>query len=469
MCSRALVPVAALLALMGCVADVDTLERGSDELRLGVPGLPALPRDLACPSLDDVERDVLVARGIDTGMRLGPDRDVVDGTSSYRVRELERAAILQRAGGCAHAIWGGVLDAYREAGSIDGELVFSTPVVHVGHPLGVPLTDQVAPGGGIVETATFERDAMIVYRPGVGGHWFHGAILDEWRARGGLLGLGVPLTSTRANEAPVVGGAHVDFERGSLYVASSRPWEVRFVARPLARAWNEMNPRRLAVFTWPSFDSRAWSDGGWDQLFTGSAMLFAAPGREVAYGIWGPVLTAYQMRGGIGGDLGYPTSWLVELYDRDAAYTRFEGGILCLDERTGEVRQVEHEASCGDRFVPLRFLGDHPRDTTPEWGEQGNGLAHLGEDYWIVARKDALALVPVRADMQDAWHWDFASPPSGYDHFGDPDVAGSTLYVPIEGPTGNGLALYSTETLTLTGIARVSGGAPWCAVSPDRP
>jgi hypothetical protein len=129
------------------------------------------------------------------------------------------------------------------------------------------------------------------------------------------------------------------------------------------------------------------------------------------------------------------------------------------------------------------FLGDYPRDREPGWSEECQGIAH-DDANWFISQRYYLWKFPLAADLNtDRPHPDpaagilmtriprgFSDP--GYDHFGDGDVHGDRLYIPLEDSRSGGhyarLLVFDTATLSFIASGELTGErhAPWCAVSP---
>lgn len=143
------------------------------------------------------------------------------------------------------------------------------------------------------------------------------------------------------------------------------------------------------------------------------------------------------------------------------------------------------------------YLGNHPSEWSGPYAKQGQGIAH-NDDHWILTQNGSLWLIPVESDLAavkevcdlfgacinlpttpdgaikvklsrdvDAMMATNAPDPdilpcpfppcqitSKYNHFGDPDVVGGFLFVPIEGPnlsTPPIVGVYRADDLSYVG------------------
>jgi uncharacterized protein with LGFP repeats len=76
---------------------------------------------------------------------------------------------------------------------------------------------------------------------------------------------------------------------------------------------------------------------GYQNSFQTGAIVEVPP--SVAYGVWGPIYSAWLDHGSVGGELGYPTSDVVTI-DSTHTQSTFEHGTATYDSTTGQVTIV---------------------------------------------------------------------------------------------------------------------------------
>jgi hypothetical protein len=88
--------------------------------------------------------------------------------------------------------------------------------------------------------------------------------------------------------------------------------------------------------------------------------------------------------------------------------------------------------------VQHTYLGNLPDERQDDWTNECQGVTHDG-NHWFITQKDAVWRVPIGKDLRDHLQDGVDGvqrrtiPLTGYDHFGDPDSHGGTLYIPLEG------------------------------------
>jgi hypothetical protein len=135
-------------------------------------------------------------------------------------------------------------------------------------------------------------------------------------------------------------------------------------------------------------------------------------------------------------------------------------------------------------MIEHTYLGDYPDEVQADWTDECQGVTH-DRDHWFITQKNAVWRVPIGKDLQTPLRHGVDGvrrgliPVEGYDHFGDPDFHGETLYAPLEGSrrflfwtryevpriaalTGNDLRLRWSALLSQ------QQQAPWCAVNAER-
>jgi hypothetical protein len=88
--------------------------------------------------------------------------------------------------------------------------------------------------------------------------------------------------------------------------------------------------------------------------------------------------------------------------------------------------------------VEHTYLGNYPDERQDDWTDECQGVTH-DDDHWFITQKGSVWQVPLRKDLRDHLQDGVDGvlrrpiPVVGYDHFGDPDVRGGILYIPLEG------------------------------------
>jgi uncharacterized protein with LGFP repeats len=195
-------------------------------------------------------------------------------------------------------------------------------------PLGAVVGPEAPMGDGRGRRETYTQGA-ILWTPTTGVHEVRGAILDEYRRRGGVTGgLGYPTSDTLTD---VLGASrYSNFEGGRIYLV-----------RRYGRTQTMTNP---FVFTHELFGgcaacsaTRSRTSGGTAGTraprcasnTAGSTSSAAGTSRCTA------VARHHQALGGLGGTLGEPTGNLVDLAYRGGKRQTFTGGTVWYSAGTG--------------------------------------------------------------------------------------------------------------------------------------
>jgi hypothetical protein len=119
----------------------------------------------------------------------------------------------------------------------------------------------------------------------------------------------------------------------------------------------------------------------------------------------------------------------------------------------------------------IRYQGNHPDETTPDWSEDAQGITH-DTDHWYLTQSFVLWRVPVGNDIASVEYGDpgvswihIANVPElwndGHDHYGDLSLytyAGTDyLLVPVQGGP-DGLAIFRADDLTYIDHVPFPGG-----------
>ncbi|MDQ1421625.1 MAG: hypothetical protein QOJ52_3587 [Acidimicrobiaceae bacterium] len=213
---------------------------------------------------------------------------LVTATQSGRYNLFQGGAIYWSAATDAHEVHGSIRDKWA---SLGWELGF----------LGYPVTDAAKTAAGTGRYNHFQGGS-IYWSPASGTHEVHGAIRDEWAARGweqGLLGFPVSdtLLTARAD------GRYSAFQGGAIYWSPvSGAHEVH---GPIFDKWASLG-WELGPMGYPTADQAGVGDGvGQFGQFQNGSIYWTAQGgaAEVHGAIW----NTYLGGGGPGSSLGYPT------------------------------------------------------------------------------------------------------------------------------------------------------------------
>jgi hypothetical protein len=132
-------------------------------------------------------------------------------------------------------------------------------------------------------------------------------------------------------------------------------------------------------------------------------------------------------------------------------------------------------------MVEHTYLGNYPDEIQEDWTEECQGVTH-DRDHWFITQKAAVWRVPVTKDLDGPLRDGIDGvrrqgiPIPGYDHFGDPDHRGGTLYIPTEGKRRilffeidrvPCLARFDARDLRFLGATAIpQKKAGWCAIDP---
>jgi uncharacterized protein with LGFP repeats len=198
--------------------------------------------------------------------------------------------------------------------------------------LGFPTRDLVTPITG-ADLVHFQNGALYRFRsdPVLA---LTGAIYDVWIDNTGAKGpLGVPTASVSPTRP--AGGTYALFANGSIF------------------AGNGMSPRAMWGAVAAKYQALRYFSGKMGFPTSGMMALTSVDGAAVtvmkyqtgtivqvsetgAFGVWGPINTAWLAAGGVAGPLGVPTSDVVDLSPATQQAT-FAHGVLTLDVASGGV------------------------------------------------------------------------------------------------------------------------------------
>src|SRR4051794_13831856 len=132
------------------------------------------------------------------------------------------------------------------------------------------------------------------------------------------------------------------------------------------------------------------------------------------------------------------------------------------------------EAACPDHH----YLGNYPNNRQFEWSSEAQGIAH-DSGNWFFTQRDRILKLPVDADLSRSlrdqpagWRGVDGFPTElsvrGYNHYGDPQVYGGFLFVPMEGDHKTAIAAFQASDLAFVDfveITRFQSHAGWLAIN----
>ena len=179
-------------------------------------------------------------------------------------------------------------------------------------------------------TLPARSQGAILWTPTTGVHEVRGAILDEYRRRGGVTGgLGYPTSDTLTD---VLGASrYSNFEGGRIYLVR-RYGRTQTMTNPFVFT-HELFGGVRGVLGYPVENER-WNSGhrGTSVRFE-HGWIHQLGGRY--FEVHGAVARHHQALGGLGGTLGEPTGNLVDLAYRGGKRQTFTGGTVWYSAGTG--------------------------------------------------------------------------------------------------------------------------------------
>ena len=174
------------------------------------------------------------------------------------------------------------------------------------------------------------------------------------------------------------------------------------------------------------------------------------------------------------------------------------GAYLRTDWDETPKNNLDDLARCGASDVVVdpnlpNYLGNYPTERQDFWTNNAQGLAH-DRDNWFITQTSTIWRVPITHDLKsDFFEFNGLTPvgPSDglslvgipstlsnldYNHFGDPDVFGQHLFVPVEGhKNAAAIAAFRVDDLGFVDHAYLPGESlavgqkksGWCAIDPD--
>jgi hypothetical protein len=272
------------------------------------------------PSWSDIE-----SRYTDLGSQgsaLGATVGAVDKTRHGDIQRYTHGRMYWTAHTGAKYLTGHVLNRYRFLGELTS-------------PLGPPTSDVGRSVGGQGTRALFRNGG--IYQ--LGDHGAHGvwdAVSITWHAHGGVTGsLGFPIADQAST--PSKTGELAWFQHGLVVADNGRA--AHFMLGDIAAKYASLGQERLLGY--PIADQAQVKDSqGRDgtEVRCQTGAVVAAIG-EPAYGVWGPIYTAWQSDAAVAGSLGYPTSDVTEVTLKDGPGQKctFAGGTATYDTSTGKV------------------------------------------------------------------------------------------------------------------------------------
>jgi hypothetical protein len=132
------------------------------------------------------------------------------------------------------------------------------------------------------------------------------------------------------------------------------------------------------------------------------------------------------------------------------------------------------QAACPDH----QYLGNYPNNRQFDWSTEAQGIAHDSSNWFFTQRSRILKL-PVGADLSlslcdqpPGWRGVDGFPTElsvrGYNHYGDPQVHGGFLFVPMESGDKTAIAAFHASDLAFVDfveITRFQSHAGWLAIN----
>ncbi|WP_249027836.1 N-acetylmuramoyl-L-alanine amidase, partial [Blastococcus saxobsidens] len=191
--------------------------------------------------------------------------------------------------------------------------------------LGYPVTDQVATPGGAGQVVQFQR-GWIYWSADGGARVVGGAVRDAWLAAGGDAGdLGMPIADAGRTADGVAEFGR--FSGGAVYLHPDLG--TRVVPGPVVTAWDSAGGIG-GPLGYPVADAVATS-AGVVMAFQGGE-VYAASG--TGHALHGAVRDRYNAAGGPEGELGYPTTGVRALSD-GGTFAHFQNGSIYWTQATG--------------------------------------------------------------------------------------------------------------------------------------
>jgi uncharacterized protein with LGFP repeats len=259
------------------------------------------------------------------GSPLGATVGAVDKTTHGHIQHYSHGRMYWTANTGAKYLTGHVLDRYRLLGELTS-------------PLGPPISD-VGPTKDRQGSRAIFADGGIYQLDSHGAHAVWGAVSTKWHASGGVTGsLGYPIADQ--TRAPGRTGQLAPFQHGLVVAGNGLAAHV--LLGDIAAKYTSLGGDR--VLGYPVADQAAVLNShqrSGAEVRCQRGAVVAATG-EPAFGVWGPIHTAWRSAGAVTGSLGYPTSDVtdVKLKDGPGQQCTFGGGTATYDATTGRVTIV---------------------------------------------------------------------------------------------------------------------------------
>lgn len=256
-----------------------------------------------------------------------------------------KSGLLAVPGGTAQAFTGGSVYWSAATGAQALPTRLMTPWWATGGvtgPFGFPVSSVLTvPGGSAV---AFQRGS-VYDSAATGAQAVSGGMRSAWWASGGVTG---PLGFPRSGLLAVPGGTAQAFTGGSMY--SSRAGGTRAVLTDFLTPWWAAGGVS-GPLGFPATDVLS-VPGGTAQAFAGGS-VYAAAGSP-AHAVHGSTRAAWWAKGGVSGELGFPTGSTALVGARSS--TRFEGGLLATTV-AGTAVVSESFMAAVDRVGGLAVVG----------------------------------------------------------------------------------------------------------------
>ncbi|WP_237143165.1 SpoIID/LytB domain-containing protein [Sediminivirga luteola] len=249
------------------------------------------------------------------GQPTGPERCTLRNSGCFQ--EFRGGSIHWTQSTGAHATWGGIRTAWRNAGWENGKLGYPTS--------GERCTLR---GGGCFQEF---QGGSVHWSPGNGAHATWGGIRTAWRNAGWENGkLGYPTSGERCTLRG--GGCFQEFQGGSVHWSPGNGAHATWGG--IRTAWRNAGWENGKLGYPTSGERCTLRGGGCFQEFQGGSVHWS-PGNG-AHATWGGIRTAWRNAGWENGSLGYPTSG--EYSSGGGVRQDFEGGYITW--RSGEGARV---------------------------------------------------------------------------------------------------------------------------------
>ena len=257
---------------------------------------------------------------------VGRSVDIAGTTFSVTVESSgpDGARVWISQGGTVSSSAGAIGERYLRSGGPDG-------------PLGDPVSDERCspPDGGCARSYT---EGGIYWSSATGARLVQDPVLAHWTARGGVGGIGYPVSDTTCGLRS--GGCYQLFQRGAIYASSDSAPAI--VLGGIRARW-QASGAEWGVLGYPTAGERcALSGGGCSQTFAGGLVVWSpVAGAKVVHQ---RIADHWSASGGVAG-IGYPVSDTTCGLRSGGCYQLFQRGAIYASSGTapavvlGAIRQ----------------------------------------------------------------------------------------------------------------------------------